>query len=352
MSISEKLLLFYQQHMRALPWRLSTDPYKVWLSEIILQQTRVDQGLSYYQRFVKQFPTVFQLARASEDQVLKLWQGLGYYSRARNLHHTAKTIANEYNGVFPSNYKHVLKLKGIGPYTAAAILSLSFNQPYAVVDGNVYRVLARLFNIDIPIDSTQGKKFFEELANKHIDAGNPGMYNQAIMEFGALYCVPLKPNCEACIFNDDCGALNAGRVSMLPVKEKKVKVRTRYFNYYVIKAGDKFIVQKRDNADIWKGLYEFPLFETESALSDASAFTAKILGNIKGEVVLDRIQEGKTHKLSHQKIFAKFILLQLEKANFIAIDGAKAVTYDELLDLPVPKLIDVFINENKRWFLS
>ncbi len=352
MNISEKLLLFYQQHMRELPWRLSTDAYKVWLSEIILQQTRVDQGLSYYQRFVQRFPTVVQLAAASEDEVLKLWQGLGYYSRARNLHHTAKTIVNEFHGKFPSNYKDVIKLKGVGPYTAAAILSISFGQPYAVVDGNVYRVLARLFNIDLPIDSTQGKKYFEQLANEQLLTADSGTYNQAIMEFGALYCVPVNPNCNQCIFKSECGALAADRVALLPVKGKKAKVRNRYFNYYIIKDGDLFIVKKREDDDIWKGMYEFPLLESDSPLADSALLASDFINDMTKEVVLGTIKDGKPHQLSHQKIFARFILMQARDATLASSTEFSFVTFDELQQLPVPRLLDVFIDENKDWFLS
>lgn len=352
MNISEKLLLFYQQHMRELPWRLSMDAYKVWLSEIILQQTRVDQGLSYYQRFVQRFPTVVQLAAASEDEVLKLWQGLGYYSRARNLHHTAKTIVNEFHGKFPSNYKDVIKLKGVGPYTAAAILSISFGQPYAVVDGNVYRVLARLFNIDLPIDSTQGKKYFEQLANEQLLTADSGTYNQAIMEFGALYCVPVNPNCNQCIFKSECGALAADRVALLPVKGKKAKVRNRYFNYYIIKDGDLFIVKKREDDDIWKGMYEFPLLESDSPLADSALLASDFINDMAKEVVLDTIKDGKPHQLSHQKIFARFILMQARDVTLASSTEFSFVTFDELQQLPVPRLLDVFIDENKDWFLS
>ena len=231
---SQKIIFWYEHNKRDLPWRNTRDPYLIWLSEIILQQTRVDQGMSYYLKFVGEFPTVKQLAKADNEKVMKLWQGLGYYSRARNLHTTAKIILLEHKGVFPKEFETILALKGVGEYTAAAIASFAYNKPYAVVDGNVYRVLSRVFDISTPIDSTQGKKEFNHLAGELLDKNKPAIYNQAIMEFGAMQCKPINPYCAVCPLNTMCLAYSKKLVAELPVKSKKTKVRDRYFNYIVL----------------------------------------------------------------------------------------------------------------------
>ncbi len=255
MKFHKKLITWYLQNKRSMPWRETTDPYHIWLSEIMLQQTRVAQGLPYYLAFTKSFPTVFDLANASEDEVLKLWQGLGYYSRARNLHATAKYVANELQGEFPDNYKDLLQLKGVGDYTASAIASICFNEVVPVVDGNVYRVLSRHFGIDTPINSTKGIKEFKELAIELIDHEDPANYNQAIMEFGALQCKPKSPYCIVCPLNESCEALKTGKVDMLPVKLKKQKIKNRYFNYLIFSINDQHtIIQQRTGNGIWKGL--------------------------------------------------------------------------------------------------
>ena len=245
---SSGLLIWYKKNKRELPWRNETDAYKIWLSEIILQQTQVIQGTSYYLKFTKNYPKISQLANATEDEVLKMWQGLGYYSRARNLHATAKFIQKEHKGVFPANFNDIKALKGIGDYTAAAISSFAFNLPHAVVDGNVYRVLSRLFGIETPIDSGQGKKEFQLLATDLMDKKDPGQYNQAIMEFGSQYCKPNKPNCEACIFSSKCFAFKAEKVNEFPVKVKKIKIKNRYLNYVVL-------ADKKQNVIILQYLY-------------------------------------------------------------------------------------------------
>ena len=261
---SKKLILWYLDHKRDLPWRTTAIPYYIWLSEIILQQTRVEQGLPYYQAFVSVYPTVKKLANASEEEVLKLWQGLGYYSRARNLHTTANYVSNELSGIFPTSYKELIKLKGVGDYTASAIASICFNEATAVVDGNVYRALARYFGIATPINSSLGIKEFKNLAQQLIDVDKPGNHNQALMEFGARQCKPQNPNCEICIFNDSCIALQQKKISELPVKLKKTKVKNIYFNYIVlIFKNKKTLLQKRIGKGIWQNLYEFPLIETE-----------------------------------------------------------------------------------------
>lgn len=280
---------WYRQNARDLPWRRTKNPYFIWLSEVILQQTRVDQGMNYYLKFVSVYPTVTDLANAPEDDVLKLWQGLGYYSRARNLHKTAKIIQEHHNGTFPTTYNELLQLKGIGPYTAAAIASFAFKEQKAVVDGNVFRVLSRHFAIDEAIDSTQGKKTFEALANSLIPSDQPDTFNQAIMEFGALQCTPKTPNCEQCVFQHSCLSFGSEAVLNRPFKSKKTKVRKRYFNYFVFENEGSYAFKKRETKDIWMELYEFPMLETENAFfSDTEPY----------------VFEDK-HILSHQHIHAR-----------------------------------------------
>ena len=264
MSFSNLLIKWYLQKKRDLPWRNTINPYLIWLSEIMLQQTRVAQGMPYFLSFTTAFPTVFDLAKANEEQVLKLWQGLGYYSRARNLHKTAQFVANELDGIFPDNYKDLLQLKGVGEYTAAAIASFSYNEVIPVVDGNVFRVLSRIFDIETDIAQASAKKEFAALAFELMPKDSPAIFNQAIMEFGALQCVPKSPNCSICVFNESCAALQKKKVDQLPIKSKKLKVRNRYFNYIVASdENENTIIQKRTSKGIWHNLYEFPLLETE-----------------------------------------------------------------------------------------
>ena len=267
MTFSNILIKWYLQNKRDMPWRNTTNPYYIWLSEIILQQTRVEQGTAYYLKFVEIFPTVYDLASAKESEVLKLWQGLGYYSRARNLHFTGNYIVNELNGQFPSTYNEILKLKGVGDYTASAIASFCFDEPTAVVDGNVYRVLSRFFDIETPINSTKGIKYFKELAQELIDVDNAATHNQSIMEFGARMCKPQNPDCEICPLNDKCLALQQNKIKSLPVKDKKIKLKKRFFNYLVLVSSDeKTILNLREGKGIWQGLYEFPLVESEKTI--------------------------------------------------------------------------------------
>ena len=257
------LIEWYHEHKRDLPWRNTNDPYLIWISEIILQQTRVAQGYAYYQRFIERFPNLESLAAAEENEVLKYWQGLGYYSRARNLHQAAISV----NGVFPVKYEDILKLKGVGTYTAAAICSFAYNQPHAVVDGNVYRVLSRFFGINEPIDSRKGKKIFASLAHDLLDKIQPALYNQAIMDFGALQCTPLSPDCTVCPFKNRCFAFNHNMVSSLPIKQNKTKTSERFFYYLLIRDNGNIYLNKRTENDIWKNLYELPLIESNTALA-------------------------------------------------------------------------------------
>ncbi|MBD0823582.1 A/G-specific adenine glycosylase [Aestuariibaculum marinum] len=332
---------WYSNNKRELPWRQTTNPYYIWLSEIILQQTQVKQGLPYYSAFVAEFSSVFDLANADESQVLKLWQGLGYYSRARNLHATAKYVANELNGEFPDTYKDLLKLKGVGDYTASAIASICFNEVAAVVDGNVYRVLSRYFGIDTPINTTQGQKEFKALAQELIDKQDPATFNQAIMEFGATHCKPKNPKCDTCPFKNSCLAYNKGDIENLPVKLKKTKVKTKYFNFLVILSNNnQTILEQRQGKGIWQNLYQFPLIETknEVAFEEFKSLVKEhsILKDKTFELSLYN-KEAIVHKLSHQHLHTKFWIVKLDAPlnNGVALETVS--------DYAVPILIGNFI---------
>lgn len=327
-----------------MPWRNTRDPYCIWLSEIMLQQTRVEQGLPYYERFRAAFPTVRDLAEASEEQVLKLWQGLGYYSRARNLHFTAQYVWNELGGEFPDNYKELLQLKGIGDYTASAIASICFDEPQAVVDGNVYRVLSRYFGEDTPIDSTVGKRLFRELAQQLIDPSKPGTFNQAVMEFGARQCVPRNPDCGQCVLADSCVARSEGKVSELPHKSRKTKTVPLYFNYLVLLGQDgKTILKKRSGKGIWQNLYEFPLIQTEKPVADARDLTDSMLKEVDRNYGIKEIyrygDQARVHLLSHRKIHADFWIVETDRL------GEDGIQYETVQDYPVPVLVDNFLND-------
>ena len=340
MSFSSKLIDWYLQNKRDLPWRLTKDAYKIWLSEIMLQQTRVAQGLDYFKTFENHFPTVFDLAKADEQLVLKLWQGLGYYSRARNLHYTAKYIVEHHDGKFPSEFSEIKKLKGVGDYTASAIASIAFDKPHAVVDGNVYRVLSRVFGIDTPINSTEGIKEFKSLAQSLIDTNQSGNYNQAIMEFGAMQCKPKNPNCEDCPLQDMCIAFEKKQIDQLPVKLKKTKVRNRYFNYLVVLSSDgKTILNQRTQKGIWQNLYEFPLIESESISNEKKILTTEEFKNYKFEN-FDLSLYNKTpivHKLSHQHLHTQFWILEIQN------DRNSNINWEEIDNYPVPVLIANFL---------
>lgn len=343
MDFSNRLTLWYLQNKRDLPWRNTHEPYQIWLSEIMLQQTRIEQGLPYYNKFIEAFPTVFDLAEASGDEVLKLWQGLGYYSRARNLHETAKYVANELGGVFPDGYKGLVKLKGVGDYTASAIASICYNEPVAVVDGNVYRVLSRIFGIDTPINTTQGNKEFKALATELLDEKDPATFNQALMEFGALHCKPQNPACEVCPFNDKCVALKDHRVRELPVKLKKTKLRNRYFNYLVFDLENNgTLLEQRTGKGIWNGLYQFPLIESEKLIGEAELRLKDDFKDLAGDAdySVELFNEDPViHKLSHQHLYTRFWLVNSSAS------PEKAIQLDQILEYPVPVLIENFLNE-------
>ncbi len=342
------LIEWYEINKRDLPWRNTKDPYKIWISEIILQQTRVVQGYDYFMRFIRRFPDLKTLAEATEDEVLKYWQGLGYYSRARNLHAAAKSM----EGTFPTDYRQVRALKGVGNYTAAAICSIAFGQPYAVVDGNVYRVLSRYFAIETPIDTTEGKKEFAVLAQELLDKQRPGLYNQAIMDFGAIQCTPASPNCLLCPLSDSCLSLSKGMVDKLPVKQNKTKVRNRYFNYIYVRMGAHTFLNKRSANDIWKGLYELPLIETERPLNGCEELLQHpvFISFLEGQMAVRDIRlvkKGVKHVLSHQIIYADFyeIVLPEDSAAFCSFIKVKE---EDLDAYAVPKLIHAFLESLKR----
>lgn len=348
-SFSPILLQWYEQNKRELPWRNTVDPYAIWLSEIILQQTRIDQGLAYYLRFIKAFPTIKEFAAASEDKILKLWQGLGYYSRARNMHITAKTIINEYNGKFPADYQKLLSLKGIGEYTASAIASIAFNLPYATVDGNVFRVLSRQFGIDTPINSSKGKKEFTILANQLLDKTQPGNFNQALMEFGAIYCTPRNAACDNCPINETCIAYKSNTVPAFPVKAGKVKIKTRYFNYFIIEHDNTTFLVKRTGNDIWRNLYEFPLVETkaETSLKQPLRIVQDIYFN-QTQFLLKKETTWKKQVLSHQHIYYRFIYLEILNEKNI-VRPLIEVNKKDIFNFAVPKPIEKELG-TKNWF--
>jgi A/G-specific adenine glycosylase len=344
MKFSNQLIYWYLNNRRDLPWRKTTNPYHIWLSEIILQQTRVDQGMDYYLKFIQNFPTVNDLAIAPEEKVLKLWQGLGYYSRARNLHFSAKYIVNELNSVFPSTYNDIIKLKGVGDYTASAVSSICFNEPMAVVDGNVYRVLARYFGILTPINTSKGIKEFKKLAQQLLNKEDPATNNQAIMEFGARMCKPQNPDCNSCPLNNSCSALANNNIKELPVKKGKLKVRNRYFNYLVIDTEENTTKIVKREKGIWINLYEFPLIETlkpinENQLIEHEAFSS-LFGETKVNIKLFD-KKIKPHKLSHQHIYAKFWIIKI--ANSLNYKHR----WEDIGKYPVPILIDNFLSEYK-----
>ncbi|EKU88862.1 A/G-specific adenine glycosylase [Bacteroides oleiciplenus] len=340
---SEKLIAWYAENKRELPWRDTTDPYTIWISEIILQQTRVVQGYEYFLRFIHRFPNVGALAEASEDEVLKYWQGLGYYSRARNLHAAAKSM----NGTFPVTYEGVRALKGVGDYTAAAICSSAYGMPYAVVDGNVYRVLSRYFGIDTPIDSTEGKKLFAALAEEMLDKSRPAVYNQAIMDFGAIQCTPQSADCMFCPLADSCLALRNDLVAKLPVKQHKTKTTNRYFNYIYVRMGACTYLHKRTGNDIWKNLFELPLIETDVPISEEEfgelpqvrAFFAG------GEMPVLRLVCGNVkHVLSHRVIYTNFYEVVLPE-NSTSFSAFQRVKTEDLEQYAVSRLVHAFLEK-------
>lgn len=344
-AFTEALLKWHKtENRRKMPWKGEKDPYKIWLSEIMLQQTRVDQGRAYYEKFLEVFPTVHDLATASEQKVFKLWEGLGYYNRCRNLIATAKKIDGEYNGKFPDIYEEILSLKGIGPYTAAAIASFAFDLPHAVVDGNVTRVLSRYFGDFTPIDTTAGKKLFTELAGQLLDERKAGVYNQAIMDFGATICLPRNPLCACCVQKSHCRAWEQGWINQLPVKEKRLQKTQRWFYYFVVDApGNMTYIRRRDEKDIWEGLFEFVLLETDSAIdTQRSDLIRQLFG--KQALTITHISSVYRQELSHQTIQGQFITLRLQRPAPI-LEDYLLIPRSQLADYAFPKLINAWLRD-------
>ena len=348
---TKNLLDWFDKNDRPLPWKGEKNPYYIWLSEIILQQTRVEQGLPYFEKFKATFPTVFDLAKAPSDQVMKLWEGLGYYSRARNLHFTAKFIATELNGVFPNTYAAILGLKGVGPYTAAAIASFAFELPHAVVDGNVYRVLSRVFGIETPIDTTAGKKEFKHLADKLLAKDKAAIYNQAIMDFGATQCTPANPNCAICPMQKNCTAFAKKLIVTLPIKSKKIKKRNRFFNYLVFRQADTIILNKRQQKDIWLNLYDFPLVEANNLLSEKALLANDIFQKIIGNQTFTIKKVSKPFKqlLTHQKIVAVFWEIELKSALPLNESSFFEVKQKNINNFAFPKIVGLYFKDKSLY---
>jgi A/G-specific adenine glycosylase len=346
----DTLINWYQNNKRDLPWRNTQNPYFIWLSEVILQQTRVKQGLPYYEKFISNYPTISDLADAEEQAVLRLWQGLGYYSRARNLHQTAKQVVADYQGVFPDNYQDLLKLKGIGKYTAAAIASFAFGEAVAVLDGNVYRVIARLFGIETDIASTKADKEFRAIVQSLIPQEQASIFNQAIMEFGALQCTPQKPNCMYCPFQTDCLAFNQGKQGELPVKNQKIKVKKRYFHYLIFDTIEGLAMQQRQKKDIWEGLYDFFLIETQEDFLNTEDLLHHIeFPNFDTNFVLEKESEILQHVLTHQKIFAKFWHFKVNSEFSKWLESKANLSFyslEEIQKLPKPILIANYLQKH------
>lgn len=345
--IHDTLINWFAENRRDLPWRHNPTPYQVWLSEIILQQTRVNQGWDYYLRFVEKWPTVNDLANATEEEVLKMWQGLGYYSRARNLHQCAKQIVEQHGGQFPADFEKLKQLKGIGDYTAAAIASIAFDLPHAVVDGNVYRVLSRLFDIDTPININEGQTVFAKIAGDLLNRKQPGLHNQAMMEFGALQCTPKNPNCLLCPLQAQCLAFANQTVMQRPVKLQKLKITTRYFNYLVFRIEGNVYLHKRSGNDIWKNLYDFPCIESENPMTVeeviASEKFQQLIENKSFTII--KTPPTFTHKLTHRTIIAQFIEIKLEeKLLRIETNDLFLARETDLGNFPIPRLIDLYLN--------
>jgi len=345
-SFAPILLEWYRGNARNLPWVGEKDPYKVWLSEVIMQQTKVEQGLQYYEKFIKTYPNVESMASADEGEVMTLWEGLGYYSRARNMHHTATVVANEHKGVFPDSPDGLARLKGIGPYTARAIASFAFDQPYAVTDGNVYRILSRVFGMETFIDSTKGKKEFQEVADQLIDKKNAAIYNQAMMDFGSLVCSPKNPDCKSCPFVEYCLAFRMGKVDSLPMKSKKLVKQHRNLHFLVLREEKKVVIEKRIEKDIWKHLYQFPVIEDDRLMSWKELLEG---GKIpfhdlkpKGKVI-----ESKTMKqqLTHRVINARFFIVDVNDISQFCRDNEQMVDMSSLDSYPFPEVIRRFLKE-------
>lgn len=348
-KFTQLLMQWHQQeNTRTMPWKGIKDPYKIWLSEIILQQTRVEQGWAYYERFIQHYPTIQHLAKAKDEAVFKLWEGLGYYNRCKNLLFTARQIVHEYKGIFPSDYESLLALKGVGPYTGAAIASFAFNLPYAVVDGNVFRVLARYFGEHTPTDSTKGKQLFSNLANDVLDKKEPGLFNQAIMDFGATVCKPALPLCGSCALHKNCVAYASATVNKLPVKEKILTKKSRWISYFLFNYNETVLVNKRTGNDIWQNLYEFYVVENEEAIIWTETMVQQWLEEQFGikKANVQFISEPTTQQLTHQKIKGQFIKVQLNKKP-VMLEQYQWQPVQQLNKLAFPKFINQFLEQKE-----
>lgn len=348
MFFTKEVLAWYELNKRDLPWRNTKDPYQIWLSEIILQQTRVNQGLPYFHKFISTFPTISDLANASEDSIFKLWEGLGYYSRAKNLHACAKMVQEQYGGKFPDNYIDLIKLKGIGPYSAAAISSFAFNEVQPVIDGNVFRLMSRFFGLDIPIDVQGNRQIFHKILMDLIPKNKPGQFNQAIMEFGAIQCKIIKPDCEMCPLASRCVAKEKKMVGVWPIKSKKIKKEIRFFNYLFIDINNNIIIQKREGKDIWQNLHEFPMIESDKEIGGIELLNNSKLKEIIPikKISVDKLGLPFKHLLSHQTIFAQFWKI---KGNLNEYKNNKPhilVAKEGLSEYAFPKLINNFMDKN------
>jgi A/G-specific adenine glycosylase len=337
-----------EKNNRQMPWKGEKDPYKIWLSEIILQQTRVGQGLNYYNNFIKTFPDIIKLAKAPDEKIFKMWEGLGYYTRCRNLIATARYILKEYKGKFPNTYEEIKALKGVGPYTAAAISSFAFNLPHAVVDGNVFRVLARVFGIDKPADTTEGKKYFTDLANELLDKKKPGIYNQAIMDLGAIVCKPVSPVCTECVFRKNCSAFINNKVNKLPVKKKKISIRKRWFYYFMLEYKNKIAIRLRAEKDIWRDLYEFPLIESAGELNKKNILLKgeKLKWLQKKDYEIVSVSPVLRQQLSHQLIKGEVIKIRNRRKPKLKNEW-KWVAHADISKYAFPKFINQFLQNKK-----
>lgn len=340
MQIVFEIIDWYQINFRPLPWRATKDPYKIWLSEIILQQTQVVQGIAYYEKFISKYPSIINLADANEEEILKLWQGLGYYSRARNLLKTAKTIKIDFNGSFPTDYNQILKLSGIGQYTASAITSFAFNQAYPVLDGNVFRFISRLYGIDSPIDVSKNRILFLDILNQMIEGQNPSVFNNAIMEMGAIICKPQNPKCEICAVRLHCIAFKNDKISAYPVKSKIKSIKNRYFNFLFIKRKNLFLMEKRTQKDIWHNLFQLPLIESLENITEKTIKNS-IAEKLKMEQ-FDIVEFNETfkHQLTHQQIHAKIWIVEITDKNIIETADMQWVDKESYKKLPIPSLIE------------
>ncbi len=340
---TQKLLYWnLHQNNRLMPWKGEKDPYKIWLSEIILQQTRVEQGWAYYEKFISKFPTIEQLAKAKDEFVFKMWEGLGYYNRCKNLLETARHITDKFDAVFPSSYEEIINLKGIGAYTASAISSFAFNLPYAVVDGNVYRILARYFAIDKNVDTSEAKKYFSVLAQSLLSTANAGLYNQAIMDFGATICKPAQPLCNKCILQKHCKAFINNTVSNYPVKKKKELRKVRWFNYFIFTYENDVYIKKRIANDIWKNLHEYYLIETKEGFIEEENIKVQLKEIINSSFSITTISANYKQILTHQLIHCRFVNVQLKTK--IVLKDFMLVNEKQIMNYAFPKTLNVLAN--------